>query len=91
MHEAALARARACQAGSALQADYRALLGEVRRRYRPNQVVALTVLGDREALAVVPLLVDRPTLDGHATACVCEHFACQHPVTEPEALADQLS
>ena len=90
VHEAALARGRACQAGSAWRADCRALVGEVRSRYRPNQVVARVVLGDREALAVVPLLADRPTLDGHATAYVCEHFACQHPVTEPEALAAQL-
>jgi uncharacterized protein YyaL (SSP411 family) len=70
--------------------DTQALLGEVRRRYRPNQVVALAAPSDRDALAAAPLLADRPTLDGHATAYVCEHFACQQPVTEPEALAAQL-
>jgi len=53
-------------------------------------VVALAAPGDRDALAAVPLLAERPTLDGHATAYVCEHFACQQPVTEPEALAAQL-
>jgi uncharacterized protein YyaL (SSP411 family) len=70
--------------------DTAALLAEVRDRYRPNQVVALAAPGDRDALAAVPLLAERPTLDGHATAYVCEHFACQQPVTEPEALAAQL-
>ncbi len=72
-------------------ADTDALLAEVRRRYRPNQVVALAAPADREAAAVVPLLVDRPTLDGHATAYVCEHFACRQPVADPEALARQLA
>jgi hypothetical protein len=76
--------------GEPKAADTAALLAEVRGRYRPNQVVALAAPGDQEALAAVPLLADRPTLDGHATAYVCEHFACQQPVTEPAALADQL-
>jgi hypothetical protein len=40
---------------------------------------------------VVPLLADRAALDGKATAYVCEHFACQMPVTEPEELAAQLT
>jgi uncharacterized protein len=71
-------------------ADTAALLAEVRRRYRPNQVVALGAPADREAAAVAPLLADRPTLDGHATAYVCEHFACRQPVADPEALAQQL-
>jgi len=70
--------------------DTKALLAEARRGYRPNQVIALAALGDQEALGAVPLLADRPTLDGHATAYVCEHFACQQPVTEPDALAAQL-
>jgi uncharacterized protein YyaL (SSP411 family) len=76
--------------GEPKAADTAALLAEVRGRYRPNQVVALAAPGDQEALAAVPLLADRPTLDGHATAYVCEQFACQQPVTEPAALADQL-
>ncbi len=70
--------------------DTGALLAEVRRCYRPNQVVALSAPGDRRAAAQVPLLADGPTVDGHATAYVCEHFACQQPVTTPEALAAQL-
>ncbi len=70
--------------------DTAALLAEVRGAYRPNQVVALAAPGDPDALAAVPLLAQRPTLDGRATAYVCEHFACRQPVTEPEALATQL-
>jgi uncharacterized protein YyaL (SSP411 family) len=47
--------------------------------------------GDRDAAAEVPLLADRTALGGRATAYVCEHFVCQLPVTEPEALAAQLA
>ena len=35
---------------------------------------------------LTPLLADRPLVDGKPTAYVCQHFACQHPVTDPEAL-----
>jgi uncharacterized protein YyaL (SSP411 family) len=76
--------------GDPSAADTAALLGEVRGRFRPNQVVALAAPGDARAAEAVPLLADRPTVDGRATAYVCEHFACQHPVTEPAALAGQL-
>jgi uncharacterized protein YyaL (SSP411 family) len=39
----------------------------------------------------VPLLRDRPLLDGHATAYVCEHFTCRAPVTDPGQLAAALA
>jgi uncharacterized protein YyaL (SSP411 family) len=70
--------------------DTGALLAEVRRGYRPNQVVALGPPDGGEAAATVPLLADRPLVDGRATAYVCEHFACRQPVTDAEALAGQL-
>ena len=39
---------------------------------------------------VVPLLEGREGIDGRATAYVCVAFACQAPVTEPEALRAKL-
>ncbi|MFL5676077.1 MAG: thioredoxin domain-containing protein [Chloroflexota bacterium] len=66
----------------------RALLGEVRRGFRPNQVVAVAAdpAGSR-----MPLLQDRIALDGRPTAYVCRNFACRLPVTDPAALREELA
>ena len=44
--------------------------------------------GGRDPL---PLLAGRDLVDGQPAAYVCEHYACQLPVTTPEALANLLS
>jgi uncharacterized protein YyaL (SSP411 family) len=38
----------------------------------------------------VPLLADRPLVDGQPAAYVCRHFVCRSPATSPEALAGQV-
>jgi uncharacterized protein YyaL (SSP411 family) len=60
------------------------LLQVIRGGYRPFQVVAA---GEEDSL---PLLANRPQIDGKGTAYVCRRFVCQAPVTEPEELALQL-
>ncbi|HXI46562.1 MAG TPA: hypothetical protein VNH13_09690 [Candidatus Acidoferrales bacterium] len=55
--------------------------------YAPARVVALAA---PSGASVVPLLADRPLLRGRPTAYVCRGFACQAPVTEPDALRTQL-
>ena len=65
------------------------LLGTVFARYQPNRVVVGAEEGAAGA-AGLPLLAERPTVDGRPTAYVCEHYVCQLPVTDPEALARQL-
>jgi uncharacterized protein YyaL (SSP411 family) len=64
---------------------------EVWSRYLPNKVVAQTNAGDQRAAEIVPLLRDRGMIDGRATAYVCEHYACQRPVSSAAELARQLS
>ncbi len=65
------------------------LLGAVHGRYQPNRVIVGAEEG-AAAAAGLPLLAERPTVEGRPTAYVCEHYACQLPVTDPEALARQL-
>jgi uncharacterized protein YyaL (SSP411 family) len=55
-------------------------------RYRPNLVIAA---GDK--VSEIPLLVDRPMLDGESAAYVCRRFVCHTPVTDSEALVQQLN
>jgi uncharacterized protein YyaL (SSP411 family) len=57
----------------------------VRERFRPHIVLAGGEADD------VPLLEGREPVGGRAAAYVCEHFACQQPVTEPEELERLLS
>ena len=69
--------------------DLRPLERAVRRTYRPRVVLAGGP--GPETADGVPLLEGRTPVDGRAAAYVCEHFACQRPVTEPaelEALLD---
>jgi len=61
------------------------LLEVVRAAYRPRTVLAG---GDGTA---VPLMEGRAPLGGRTAAYVCEHFACQRPVHDPDALAGLLS
>jgi uncharacterized protein len=64
------------------------LLAVVRERFLPNRLLAVAPGAD-DGLAM-PLLADRPALDGRATAYLCEGFVCQAPTTDPEELARQL-
>jgi len=87
-HDFALTRTREIAiVGDPDAPDTRALLNVVRAGYRPHQVVALGRPGEQQR---VPLMAGRAPLDGHATAFVCENFACNLPVTNPEALKAQL-
>ena len=66
-----------------------ALVRELRSRWRPNSVAALSGPAESDESAL-PLLRGRVKIDGRATAYVCRNFACQLPVTEVSALREQL-
>ncbi|MCI0685846.1 MAG: thioredoxin domain-containing protein [Sporichthyaceae bacterium] len=53
----------------------------------PGAVVAV---GDPAELAAVPLLYDRPLVDGAPTAYVCRQFTCDAPTTAADVLAGQV-
>ncbi len=65
-----------------------ALLAQVRRRYLPTAILALRRPQDEDLF--LPLLQGRTLVDGRPAAYVCENYTCRLPVTEPEALAQQL-
>ncbi len=60
--------------------DTRVLLAAL-SGYRPHLVLAVGQPG-----TPVPMLADRPMLEGRATAYPCRGGVCQEPLTEPEAL-----
>ena len=68
-----------------------ALIRTARQGYSPNRVLAGQTGNPGQPGGIdSPLLEDRPMVDGLPTAFVCENYACQLPVTDPDALASQL-
>ncbi|MEX0663193.1 MAG: thioredoxin domain-containing protein [Acidimicrobiia bacterium] len=65
-----------------------ALWHEVTSRVLPSAVVLRAEAG--KGAEHSPLLADRPLVDGSPTAYVCQHYACQQPVTDPAELRAQL-
>jgi uncharacterized protein YyaL (SSP411 family) len=76
--------------GDPAAADTRGLLAEMWRRYLPNAVLACAAADDAASRSFIPLLADRPPVDGRATAYVCRNYVCQLPVTGRSALGGQL-
>jgi len=70
--------------------ETQSLLNEIWSRYLPNKVVATVSPTNTRAGDVVPLLRERPQIDGKATVYLCEHFVCKNPTTDPNELASQL-
>jgi uncharacterized protein YyaL (SSP411 family) len=67
--------------------DRDALAAAARASTSPGAVV---VVGEPDAPGV-PLLADRPPMDGRAAAYVCRGFVCTAPVTEVSALSAALA
>ena len=80
-------------AGDPVREDFRALAAVLHERLGPRRaVLALTGEADRTWLAErAPWLAGMCSVGGKATAYVCEHFACQAPVTDAEALRRLLA
>jgi uncharacterized protein YyaL (SSP411 family) len=66
--------------------DLTDLVAVIRSQYRPHLVLA----GGRPEIERPELLANRSMVEGRPTAYVCENFACNRPVTEPNDLADLL-
>ena len=69
----------------------RELLAVASGGYHPNRVVALAPDDSAAAASAIPLLQARVALRGKPTAYVCRGFTCRLPVTDPDALHEQLA
>ena len=61
------------------------LLATARQSVTTHAPGAVIVTGPPDADGI-PLLTDRPLVDGGAAAYVCRAFVCDRPVTDPDAL-----
>lgn len=74
--------------GEAGEENFKRMIQAVRADYRPSVVVAASPYPIEKDAPV--LLHNRNTLNGKATAYVCEGFVCNQPVTEVNKLIEQL-
>jgi uncharacterized protein len=58
----------------------------IARAFRPNQVVAFRDLVAGREPDAIPLLKDKPAVDGKVTVYVCENFACKAPLVGADAV-----
>jgi len=66
---------------------FRALERTVAERYVPSLVLAGGAPGSRSS---IKLLENRPLVNNEPTAYVCRGYTCDRPVTDPDALSNQL-
>ncbi|RVU19619.1 thioredoxin domain-containing protein [Streptomyces antnestii] len=64
--------------------------GELHRAALLGTAPGAVVAAGREGGGELPLLADRPLVDGRPAAYVCRNFTCDVPVTDPERLAEAL-
>jgi uncharacterized protein len=69
------------------------LIRTVYSTYLPNKIVVLLDPASPDAAEIarrVPLLAGKTMVDGKPTAYVCRNYTCQAPVTDAQALLEQL-
>jgi uncharacterized protein YyaL (SSP411 family) len=77
--------------GDPVAAETRQLIAVLNHGYQPDVVAALAAPSDEAALRAIPLLRDRPLVNGQPAAYVCRQFTCELPTSDPLTLARQLS
>ena len=78
-------------AGEPNRQDTQALLAVVNQRYLPNKVLFLVDGEDGSQLTGwLPFIEGMHSIDGKATAYVCENYTCKLPTTDPGRVAQIL-
>ncbi|MFD6437508.1 thioredoxin domain-containing protein [Streptomyces venezuelae] len=67
------------------------VLGDLHRTALLGTAPGAVVAAGPEGGTELPLLADRPLIDGAPAAYVCRGFVCNAPTTDPAELAEQLS
>jgi len=80
-------------AGQVGAADFQALVAVLHERLGPRRVLLAMDGGEAQAwlAARAPWLADMKPVAGRATVYLCEEFACQAPVSDPESLRKLLA
>jgi len=66
--------------------DTQEMLDQLRRAYSPNKVLLLRLKDDKALLELIPALKFQETLNGKATAYVCQDFQCSAPTNDPDVM-----
>jgi uncharacterized protein YyaL (SSP411 family) len=79
-------------AGRRDSAETAALLKMVHARFLPNKIILLADgdSGRKTLESMLPFIKEMRHIEGTSTAYVCENYACQLPVTDPQQLARLL-
>jgi hypothetical protein len=75
--------------GSADEENFARMIQIIRAEYRPGAVISASPYPPPKDAP--ELLNGRALIDGKATAYVCAGFTCKQPVTDSDALAEQLT
>jgi len=62
--------------------DTKQILKEIRRRFLPGKVVILHPEKDKSIEEIIGFVKDQKTIDGKATAYICENYACKAPAND---------
>jgi uncharacterized protein YyaL (SSP411 family) len=72
--------------GTRGEARTESLLSTVHRRYLPNHTVVVANASRRAGEPDLPLAVGKTSVNGQATAYVCQRQTCSPPATESQQL-----
>jgi uncharacterized protein YyaL (SSP411 family) len=66
--------------GTANDPETITVLNQLRSKFQPNRVIAFHDPSTGAPPVEVPLLHEKPMVDGRVTTYICRDFACQAPV-----------
>ena len=70
--------------------DTQIMLDRLRQHYSPNQVLVFRPEQDKTLFELIPALKYQESIEGRATAYVCQNFQCNAPTTDPDKMIELL-